>query len=57
MAVTNVGFWRFSGKGRRLEKRGCCQILADSQIFDDPALDAHTRKILQPFVEWAKAVT
>jgi len=27
------------------------------RIFDDPALDAHTRKILQPFVEWAKAVT
>jgi SRSO17 transposase len=27
------------------------------RIFDDPALDAHTRKLLQPFVEWAKAVT
>ena len=27
------------------------------KIFGDPALDAHTRKILQPFVEWAKAVT
>jgi len=27
------------------------------RIFSDPALDAHTRKILQPFVEWAKAVT
>src|SRR6266436_3258980 len=27
------------------------------KIFDDPALDAHTRKILQPLVEWAKAVT
>jgi hypothetical protein len=26
------------------------------KIFDDPALDAHTRKIFQPFVEWAKAV-
>ena len=24
------------------------------KIFRDPALDAHTRKILQPFVEWAK---
>ena len=27
------------------------------RIFSDPALDAHTRKILQPFVEWAKALT
>jgi SRSO17 transposase len=27
------------------------------KIFGDPALDARTRKILQPFVEWAKAVT
>lgn len=27
------------------------------KIFDDPALDAPTRKILQPFVEWAKALT
>jgi hypothetical protein len=26
------------------------------RIFSDPALDAHTRKILQPLVEWAKAV-
>jgi len=26
------------------------------RIFKDPALDAHTRKILQPFVEWAKAL-
>lgn len=24
------------------------------KIFRDPALDAHTRKILQPFLEWAK---
>jgi hypothetical protein len=24
------------------------------KIFDDPALDAHTRKILQPLIEWAK---
>lgn len=24
------------------------------KIFRDPALDEHTRKILQPFVEWAK---
>jgi hypothetical protein len=27
------------------------------RIFRDPALDAHTRKLLQPFVEWAKAIT
>ena len=27
------------------------------RIFSDPALDAHTRKLLQPFVEWAKAMT
>jgi hypothetical protein len=27
------------------------------RIFSDPALDAHTRKILQPFVEWTKALT
>jgi hypothetical protein len=27
------------------------------RIFSDPALDANTRKILQPFVEWAKAMT
>jgi hypothetical protein len=27
------------------------------RIFSDPALDAHTRKILQPFVEWAKGLT
>jgi len=26
------------------------------RIFSDPALDAHTRKILQPFVEWAKGM-
>jgi DDE superfamily endonuclease len=26
------------------------------RIFSAPALDAHTRKILQPFVEWAKAM-
>jgi hypothetical protein len=26
------------------------------RIFNDPAIDAHTRKILQPFVEWAKVV-
>jgi hypothetical protein len=26
------------------------------RIFSDPAMDAHTRKILQPFVEWAKVV-
>jgi PadR family transcriptional regulator, regulatory protein PadR len=36
MAVTNVGFWRFSGKGRRLEKRGCCQILAESRYQISP---------------------
>jgi hypothetical protein len=27
------------------------------RIFSDPALDEHTRKILQPFVEWAKSLT
>ena len=27
------------------------------RIFSDPTLDAHTRKILQPFVEWAKGLT
>jgi hypothetical protein len=26
------------------------------KIFSDPRLDAHTRKILQPLMEWAKAV-
>lgn len=26
------------------------------RIFSDPALDAHTRKILQSFVEWAKGL-
>jgi len=26
------------------------------RIFSDPALDAHTRKILQPLVEWAKGL-
>jgi hypothetical protein len=26
------------------------------RIFSDPALDAHMRKILQPFVEWAKGL-
>jgi hypothetical protein len=26
------------------------------RIFSDPALDAHTRKILQLFVEWAKGL-
>jgi len=26
------------------------------RIFSDPALDAHARKILQPFVEWAKGL-
>jgi hypothetical protein len=24
--------------------------------FSDPALDAGTRKVLKPFVEWAKAI-
>jgi hypothetical protein len=24
------------------------------RVFDDPALDPHARKILQPFIEWAK---
>jgi hypothetical protein len=27
------------------------------RIFSDPALDAHTRKLLQPFVEWSKTLT
>jgi hypothetical protein len=27
------------------------------RIFSDPAMDAHARKILQPFVEWAKSMT
>ena len=26
-------------------------------IFSDPALDAHTRKVILPFVEWAKTMT
>jgi DDE superfamily endonuclease len=26
------------------------------RIFSDPALDTHTRKLLQPFVEWAKGL-
>jgi DDE superfamily endonuclease len=26
----------------------------DEKIFRDPALDEHTRKILEPFIEWAK---
>ncbi|MBZ5618064.1 MAG: hypothetical protein LAQ69_04905 [Acidobacteriia bacterium] len=29
----------------------------EERIFSDPAIDSHTRKILQPFVEWAKALT
>jgi hypothetical protein len=29
----------------------------DERIFSDPAIDANTRKLLQPFVEWAKALT
>ncbi len=27
------------------------------RVFSDPALDGHTRKLLQPFVEWAKTLT
>jgi hypothetical protein len=27
------------------------------RIFSDPAIDAHTRKLFQPFVEWAKTLT
>jgi hypothetical protein len=27
------------------------------RIFNDPTLDAHTRKILQPFVDWAKGLS
>jgi hypothetical protein len=26
------------------------------KIFSDPGLDAHTRKILEPLIEWAKAI-
>ena len=29
----------------------------EEKIFRDPALDAHTRKILEPFIEWAKVAT
>ena len=27
------------------------------RIFSDPALDSHTRKFLQPCVDWAKGLT
>src|SRR5580658_2523071 len=27
------------------------------RVFSDPSLDAHTRKLLQPFVEWAQSIT
>jgi hypothetical protein len=32
------------------------QATWQERIFSDPALDAHTRKLLQPFVEWAKGL-
>ena len=31
------------------------QATWQEKIFDDPGLDAHTRKILEPIMEWAKA--
>ena len=31
------------------------QATWQEKIFDDPALDAHTRKILEPLMEWVKA--
>jgi len=33
------------------------QATWQEKIFGDPRLDAHTREILQPLMEWAKAVT
>lgn len=33
------------------------QATWQEKIFGDPSLDAHTRKILQPLIEWAKAAT
>ncbi len=35
--------------------RNLRQATWQEKIFDDPGLDAHTRKILQPLIEWAKA--
>ncbi len=33
------------------------QATWQEKIFGDPGLDAHTRKILQPLIEWVKAAT
>jgi len=35
--------------------RNLRQATWQEKIFDDPGLDARTRKILQPLIEWAKA--
>jgi hypothetical protein len=32
------------------------QATWEERIFSDPTLDAHARKVIQPLVEWAKAV-
>ena len=37
--------------------RNLRQATWQEKIFDDPRLDAQTRKILQPLIEWAKAAT
>jgi hypothetical protein len=34
--------------------RNLRQATWQEKIFDDPGLDAHTRKLLQPLIEWAK---
>jgi hypothetical protein len=33
------------------------QATWQEKIFSDPGLDAHTRKIFQPLIEWVKAAT
>lgn len=35
--------------------RNLRQATWQEKIFDDPGLDVHTRKILQPLIEWSKA--
>ena len=35
--------------------RNLRQATWQEKIFGDPGLDAHTRKILQPLIEWVKA--
>jgi hypothetical protein len=37
--------------------RNLRQAKWQEKIFGDPALDAHTRKILQPLAEWVKVAT